>query len=258
MHTFQPQRKTAFSDMALYALWSRPVGSLLTTDISPSVPNFSLRSLLWMIPTLQSGFKEFTCGIRLIVHYGLILVSLARFGWRGFQDIVHQGFRNCNRATNGHTPHGGFSYLVAMIPKFHAPFNIYIMKRVSPRVRHAAVFYSPHRIYHSATCQTIQSSRPRRHTANARASDRTAFCRPVTSHACQRYILDPPMPSVCSCAQPLPTGFWPRSTAPICLGLPINPPSKSTLLPAPLKHDICSPLQRSSSPIIILLLRWRY
>jgi hypothetical protein len=39
---------------------------------------YFLLTLLWMIPTLRSGFGKDTCGVvRLIVHYGLISISTA-------------------------------------------------------------------------------------------------------------------------------------------------------------------------------------
>ena len=51
---------------------------------------FSL--LLWMIPTLQTGFKGDTCGFRLIVHHGFN-IGTTRVIWTGDKppDTQHHG-----------------------------------------------------------------------------------------------------------------------------------------------------------------------
>lgn len=77
-------------------------------------------TLLWMIPTLRSGFGKDTCGVRLIVHYGLILISTARFFF-GLSEILS---RLLTTMTTHHPENRfrlGFPFLlkVTMIPQNH-------------------------------------------------------------------------------------------------------------------------------------------
>jgi hypothetical protein len=79
----------AFSDLEFDALLvlEGQITTFLASDSCPasislfffiSCVIYFLLTLLWMIPTLRSGFGKDTCGVvRLIVHYGLISISTA-------------------------------------------------------------------------------------------------------------------------------------------------------------------------------------